>query len=189
MIKSMETQPCVFISRLSMCISSILTFYLVFRSLARLEEVRRASKRPAPGDREDYGYLDRKRSSISNVDMPLRYDAPPPPRYSDDPKSGGIGFASVSSDYGRGGAKVLIGTSDSGRGHGYDRSRYVERPPPHAPPAPSVSGGGMTRRIVQEVSTGSLRRDGRAPLPPSPPPPPRDRLDDRRVIDRRGDDR
>lgn len=148
--------------------------------------MRRATKRPAPGDRDDYGYVDRKRSGMP-VDLPVGYDPPPPPppppRYADDPKAGG-GGRFVSADYR--GSKGLLGSNDGVRGHGYSRNPFVERPPPSASSASSAPVG-ITRRIVQEVQ-GGLRRDGRQ-LPASPPPPPRERLDDRRVIDRRGDDR
>lgn len=155
--------------------------YLIspLRSLARLEEERRATKRPAPGDRDDYAYVNRKRAGLSVPDVPMRYDPPPPPRYDSDSKSYG---PSSSSDYrGSKGLAPSGGSYDSRGGSG----RFERGPPaPNPPPVVhSSASGSLTRRVVQEVS---LRRDAR--LPPSPPPPPpRDRIDDRRVIDRRDD--
>lgn len=111
----------------------------------------------------------------------MRYD--PASRFVD-PKSGsgghfGTGAASLSSDYR--GSKV----SEPVRA-GYDNhARRFDR---QTPSSVSSAGGStvITRRVVQEIP--SIRRDTRPPLPTSPPPP-RDRLDDRRVVDRGRDDR
>lgn len=91
----------------------------------------------------------------------------------------GSGSASLNADYR--GSKV----SEPVRG-GYDNhARRFERPPPSSVSA-TAGAAVITRRVVQEIS--SVRRDTRLP-PPSPPPPPRDRLDDRRVVDRGRDER
>lgn len=157
----------------------MLTF-LFFRSLAKIEEVRRATKRTAPNDRDGY-FVDRKRLSMEGS---MRFD--PSSRFVDPKGSNagsgghfGSGSASLNADYR--GSKV----SEPVRG-GYDNhARRFERPPPSSVSA-SAGASVITRRVVQEIS--SVRRDTRLP-PPSPPPPPRDRLDDRRVVDRGRDER
>uniref|UniRef100_A0A0P5KP82 Scaffold attachment factor B2 n=1 Tax=Daphnia magna TaxID=35525 RepID=A0A0P5KP82_9CRUS len=149
------------------------------RSLAKIEEVRRATKRTAPNDRDAY-FVDRKRLSVEGS---MRFD--PSSRFSDSKSSAaggsghfGSGSASLGSDYR--GSKV----SEPARG-GYDNhARRFDRPPPSSA-STTVGSSVITRRVVQEVP--SIRRDNR-PAPPSPPPT-RDRLDDRRVVDRGRDDR
>lgn len=141
--------------------------------------MRRATKRTVPGDRDDYNmYGDRKRMA---VDGPARYEPPPPPnRYDDNshqhPKSTGVHFGS---DY-RG--SKLVTVTDAVRGGGYDNSSRGRFERPLAAPAAAVVSGITTRRVVQEISTIRSRP---APPPPSPPPSSRDRIDDRRVVDRR----
>ncbi|XP_057375910.1 scaffold attachment factor B2-like isoform X2 [Daphnia carinata] len=149
------------------------------RSLAKIEEVRRATKRTAPNDRDGY-FVDRKRLSVEGS---MRFD--PSSRFSDSKSSTaggsghfGSGSTSLSSDYR--GSKV----SEPVRG-GYDNhARRFDRPPPSSA-STTVGSSVITRRVVQEIPT--LRRDNR-PAPPSPPPT-RERLDDRRVVDRGRDDR
>ncbi|KAI9554474.1 hypothetical protein GHT06_019747 [Daphnia sinensis] len=149
------------------------------RSLAKIEEVRRATKRAAPNDRDGY-FVDRKRLS---VDGSMRFD--PSSRFSDSKSSTaggsghfGSGSTSLGSDYR--GSKV----SEPVRG-GYDNhARRFDRPPPSSASS-TVGSSVITRRVVQEIP--SIRRDNR-PAPPSPPPT-RDRLDDRRVVDRGRDER
>lgn len=110
----------------------------------------------------------------------MRYD--PSPRFIDPkPNSSGhfgAGSTSLSSDFR--GSKA----SESVRG-GYDNhARRFDRQTPS-----SVSTAGstvITRRVVQEIP--NIRRDNR-PQPPSSPPPSRDRLEDRRVVDRGRDER
>lgn len=159
------------------------------RSLARIEEVRRAAatKRTAPAERDDY-YVDRKRIA---VDGSLRYDAPPPSTRYDGPKStSGSGLfvvsaSSTGSDYRGSKAPIDMGRGGGNYDHQSRNSNRFERPPPTS----SVSAGSsvISRRVVQEIPS-NLRRNGRAP--PSPPPPSaRERLDDRRVLDRVRDDR
>ena len=122
--------------------------------------------------------MDRKRAGLSSGgDGSSRYEAPPPPRYDVDSKSSGVGghYGSSSSDYR--GSKTLTSSSVS---YSDNRNRFERGGAAANPSLPSVASS-ITRRVVQEVS---IRRDSR--LPPSPPPPPpRDRVDDRRVIDRR----
>ncbi|XP_046451362.1 scaffold attachment factor B2-like isoform X2 [Daphnia pulex] len=150
------------------------------RSLAKIEEVRRATKRTAPNDRDGY-FVDRKRLSMEGS---MRFD--PSSRFVDPKGSNagsgghfGSGSASLNADYR--GSKV----SEPVRG-GYDNhARRFERPPPSSVSA-TAGAAVITRRVVQEIS--SVRRDTRLP-PPSPPPLPRDRLDDRRVVDRGRDER
>ena len=162
--------------------------FLRFRSLARIEEVRRAAatKRNAPGERDDY-FVDRKRIA---VDGSMRYDAPPPSNRYEGPKSSsgtaghfGTPASSGGSDYR--GSKASMDLGRSGTYDHQSRNRF-ERPPPTS--SVSASGSVISRRVVQQEISSSIRRDGRSP--PSPPPPSaRERLDDRRVLDRGRDDR
>lgn len=163
--------------------------FVYFRSLAKIEEVRRATKRVAPNDRDAF-YADRKRLS---VDGSMRYESSS--RFVDSKSNGGStgfgsGSSSLANDYR--GSKI----SDPARGGGYDgHPRRFERQNASTAVGTGVVGGGgigasssvVTRRVVQEVS--SLRRDTRPAQPPSPPQPNRDRLEDRRVIDRAREDR
>lgn len=154
-----------------------INFY--FRSLAKIEEVRRATKRTAPNDRDGY-FVDRKRLSMEGS---MRFDQSA--RFVDPKNNAGSGghfgssSTSLNSDYR--GSKV----SEPVRGSYENHARRFERPPPSSV-STTAGTSVITRRVVQEIA--NVRRDTRLP-PPSPPPPPRDRLDDRRVVDRGRDER
>ena len=131
---------------------------LIYRSLARMEEVRRATKRTTSGERDDY-FVDRKRLS---VDVPLRYDSQPQ-RYDQNKSNKHFPSAPAPNDYNRMAKPIIPEPSRS-----FDNRNRFERP--IATPAASI-----TRRVVQEVTAPP--REGRHP----PSPPPRER-DDRRVV-------
>jgi len=140
------------------------------RSLAQIEEARRAPKRPAPNERDDY-FTERKRLSI---DGSLRFETQSPRLFNDPTKSKP---ANQFGDYRS--PKVPIIEPSNARGSFDNRNRF-ERPVGVAVPPTS-----MTRRVVQEVA--NTRRDGGGRPPPSSPPH-RER-DDRRVVERVRDDR
>jgi len=129
------------------------------RSLVEIEEARRAVKRPAPSDRDEY-FSERKRLTVESS---MRFEPQPSPRF-DTPKS--KNFVEFRS------SKPMEAN------RGYDNRNRYERTAPTVPPPATI-----TRRVVQEVA--NPRRDAR----PSPPSPPHRERDDRRVVERVRDDR
>jgi hypothetical protein len=134
--------------------------------LARLEEVRRATKRPSVTER-DADFYDRKRMTV---------EAAPSARYSssqsrfEESKSSShysSGSVPAASDYRKVADRGYVDSRS--RGERFDRT------------AGASSSSVVTRRVVEEV--GPARRDARPP-----PSPPRER-DDRRVVERVRDDR
>ncbi len=113
----------------------------------------------------------------------MRYDQSS--RFVDSKSSGGgsghfgSGSSSLGTDYR--GSKA----SEPVRGGYEGHARRFERQT-QSTVSTTTGSAVITRRVVQEIP--NIRRDNRPP-PPSPPPPPRDRLDDRRVVDRARDDR
>lgn len=119
---------------------------MFYRSLAKIEEVRRATKRTAPNERDDY-YVDRKRLSVDG-----RYDSA---RFVDPKSSSGSGhFGTSTNDYRSSGSKEQPVVRAS-----YDARRFDRQTP-----TSGVSSTVITRRVVQEIRT----------RPPTSPPPPRD---------------
>lgn len=112
----------------------------------------------------------------------MRFD--PSSRFGDSKSS----FAGVGGHFGSGSNSLVTDHRASKvpepvRGGYENHGRRFDRQPPSV--STTAGSSVVTRRVVQEIP--SIRRDTR-PAPPSPPPA-RDRLDDRRVVDRGRDDR
>ena len=135
--------------------------------MARLEEVRRATKRPSVTER-DADFYDRKRMAVAAVPS-ARYSSSQS-RFEESKSSSHYSSAAstpAASDYRKVADRGYVDSRS--RGERFDRT------------AGASSSSVVTRRVVEEV--GPARRDAR---PPSSPPRERD---DRRVVERVRDDR